>query len=897
MSRSIRAPFTRLTAFVATLALVVGVQGQSTRMTAPPNRVFVTAFLESGGPERIPGLGVFTSNLITVELIRRIPLSVLGTRTVPECPNENITGAPATPVVSSTTMAPGEYVISGSVQIDSSSFSVRYVVTRCTSAGPVVIHESEPEYMPWREASIRLPSLASAAVAVVEGDLPGNRVSLGDITLRGSGLPDGADAGLAESLVGALASARGFVPASSDSVADYIVRGWIEGIPGRPRVRIGVVLAAPKLNWRDTIRTEGPRDSVYAVYAEASRRAFGRLRVHRWSSQRDPGFALAERSLDSLIVLAQRALECVETVLICDRNRNLETAAVAAFAATEVSPQNRPAQVLLARTEQLRGNYPESVSLLTHAWNAWRRDQGRGEAEGTTIVRNLAESYQQIGNHVEAARLFALAYEMDPAGVEAVLAQVRSLKELGRDLEALEVLGDVLRARDENPAIIREILGFVEQADAARILNAMPALRRSCSFQVRVRAACAAALIRRGSRLYAQGTPEASVLSLVRTGLALEPTDRTVVAEAYALLAGAHLGIALHVPAEGGETLLTFPRARADSVQHYLRRAGAFSATELRPELREWLLRTEALFRMGSKDYSIGYRTAREAHSVLPVPTSRLTMGIAAYLLARERHSIALQRDTAAVDLKEALLLYRESAEQLEPLVGAGHSIAYRYYRAANHHLDRDRASQAQLAAAVAARPNDRAARTALTHVCLEYLKDFQCGYELAADWERRGLLANAVDSLGAVEAAVLAGNYEVAERWMEPLAVANFTPCNRAVTHALRVWIASARAPEELPQAFEAWRVAVHDYRRSGPTRCWIFDGALDRLSREPAVPQAALLRSMIRAHEDPQSELPVAPATPLNSRAGSVVRDDHPRSSSAALLSGTTSGSIRQG
>jgi tetratricopeptide (TPR) repeat protein len=253
--------------------------------------------------------------------------------------------------------------------------------------------------------------------------------------------------------------------------------------------------------------------------------------------------------------------------------------------------------------------------------------------------------------------------------------------------------------------------------------------------------------------------------------------------------------------------------------------ATADSLTQLTGDLRtrEWMARLKAELLLAKRQYASAVAAAVRALSIQPTDGGRLVAAEAGLMRGVELTKGGMKAEARAA--------YRAADSVIAPLVDARWPSIYFLFGEIKHALGEDAIARTKLEAIIREAPTDEVART-LNYVCNEYLKDYDCALRTQRGVYETGRLRSYGDSLNAVEAAVLFGDYETGSRWLEPLLSRPASECERAVALLYAYWIASVRA-NAVTQSDVASKFAAIIGAGNGNSRgCWAFEGAKGRLS-----------------------------------------------------------------
>jgi hypothetical protein len=204
----------------------------------------------------------------------------------------------------------------------------------------------------------------------------------------------------------------------------------------------------------------------------------------------------------------------------------------------------------------------------------------------------------------------------------------------------------------------------------------------------------------------------------------------------------------------------------------------------------------------------------------------------------------------------EARTYYRNAEAAVLPLVKSLRPSSYFYFREIKHALGEDAAARPLLEAAMRDAPADDEAPRVLNHLCIEYLKDFACALRAQKLAYQSGGLRSYGDSLGAVETAVVFGDYDAGGTWLEALLSRPASACEKSVAFLYATWVAGAKGNDALRADAEGrFKESFDVHKSQGGVACWLFEGAKAKLSGSSPPPFGSAVRNtllgMIRSLE----------------------------------------------
>lgn len=842
-----------LLVFFATPGLAVSTQAVRTDGRVP--RIFVSDFTVTGLPRHGSELVSVVPGLVALGISAESNLLVERVHVMPVC-RRTAVGVVADSVRTGEQMSEGDLAISGHIVSDSIDLQLEYLIATCGVEGLRTVHAREPERIPWSEAPMRLVAAAEEIVQAVQGVLPLPSVSVADFQVRTRSVSAEMGSAARTGVVGALALDRSF--RIEEGQARYTLSGWVEDA-GPERVRVAIRVSST--NGNEVVSAEGEVGEIHGVVADAADQVVLVLQQKEAESQ----LGLRPGSLDALsrarlFQAGRDALSCSPADAECTLGGPTRAAAFF-YAAGVQDTRDWQAQALYGRAELARGNVSQAIPAVENAFQLWQAGPNASRSAGAEILNDLARGYRQVGNHPEAIRVYGYSLELVEDQPQVHVMRAESYRALKSYPEALRALTRAYSGSGNQNLLRDAIIGTIQAAEPSNLIESLAVVREGCRADASLQRYCAEALINRGYAFYSDGRAPVDVRRVLSAALELGSVEPRARMQALAVLAALAIGREMHSPRGDGESMVSYPNAVPDSVAHYLGQIASVPADAAPAWLNEWVVRLKSVYSLSRGNFRMAYTDALHAQQVRPTPNAAFVAGLAAYLLAR-RFEEESHNGVAAGAADSALVWYATATRHLRPAVDARMSLAFRYYRSASHHAGDDAGARTVLQQLVQQNPTDRELRTAILHVCNEYLKDFQCGYALTAEWDAKGMLTSDVDSLGAVETALLAGELAVAEGWIVPLLKRELSACRAAVAAIFHTWVLSASGRyQEMGASFDRWS-ASHSLLLPGRPPCWVFDGALAALEGPSAPPQAELLTQMIRALLDPAAPLPERPA-----------------------------------
>jgi hypothetical protein len=381
-------------------------------------------------------------------------------------------------------------------------------------------------------------------------------------------------------------------------------------------------------------------------------------------------------------------------------------------------------------------------------------------------------------------------------------------------LDSLDTYRDSAGAKSEALAALAD-MSFEEVADG------IIAIRRKCATFTFVRAECLVILTNVAVLAARSNENDARARSVFEAALDLGPAPRlrqrlsTYVAATFAN------GALIDMTATP-RVRVNMSRQAIDSANYYLDTAQSQGDSD--PLIEEWTFRLRALVLQNELKFREAYQAAKSARDRAKDPNSVSLMA----------QSLFMASVSTPVD-SQALLDQREAQALLNPLVDQGYGGAYSLFVSVNHELGQDSSSLTRLRARGESY-RDYAAFHALTHLCNQIKQDFKCGYDAVLRTMTLGLRKSPLDSLDAVEAAVLADSTEMATRWLARLpATSAFRNCYQPLPAFFSVWAQFARG-KDVAKSFQEWVGSVGKLSaRELPNQCWQFNAVAYKLRSLP--------------------------------------------------------------
>ncbi len=865
--RAIRSAFVLL-AVTLGVGCPSGLDAQRATAVGPALVVYIQEF-RGASPVADADLGPFMANLVRLELTRVPQANVRAA--APPAARDTLHGCPELPRGGERVLAAGReqrvYAISGAFEAGKPS-AVTFLLARCGDQGPVAL-------LPGRQsltADYLLGDMLTVARTLtdrVDAERPRIGVKLEPIESGGSGPPDPGT--LAPSLLlrlrEALWDAGDLQPA--DTGVAYRIRGRVEVQGGAVSARAELLRAGEAMPL-DSAIGGGPAEKALAVLDDVARKAVAL--IGQWRFVPVAGGPGADTvSVEGLLRRGQEALDA----------GNMAGAAGAAQAALARDSTNGDAYLLLGRAERARARPVEALTALERAATLAEQARGAGRpyerAWEHGLRLELAAVYQQVGNTEQAAFNLQRALQLGEANDSLIVAWSRTLRSADRPLEAIEALAPGLRADPVNAELRAEVGAALAGLTIPLVRGRTDRLVTACRVDPWLRSACANTLgllarrtLPRPLRL-ALGTDVAAPAEELFTAVvALEPPEASTLAAASTYLAAFHVGTFVLTGQGNGSYDVALEGFDRDEAGRNLARAEAL-APQTPDVLRRMIAGLRGQYDLALGDYEGTRAAARQAAGQHSIELNRDYLVVQAdYLEARRLEERAQAAADSAPELvRRAMVRYASAADRARGLIADQQAVAYPYYRASIYALARLRGPggvtdplQVVTDAVERIVREDAEAGRELARVCVDQLHDYGCGYMVNAELTR-ARQATIVDTLNAVEVAFLAGLNPKGDSLLAVVNADSLAACDAPVARFYAFWSLSQRgAPAEAPSAFTAWRDALARQRAGllqGP-RCWIFDGALARLSAAPP-PGAELLRAMIRAMQTRDAAVPAPP------------------------------------
>ena len=838
------------------------VQQAVPRATAQRPRVYLTNFAMRGSAPRIPDLDKVVTQILQLELLR-LPIVVEVGSASPICGQSSLAGLSAKS--DSENVERFNYVIVGEVRSGAEQFQALYDVWQCQdSSRKQVVHELRS--IPWNDALPQLTSATRTTSSRLRDLLPRVRVTVAPISVVGTSdetrreLASTAMMRMSEAIWGS----DDLEPV--DSGGDYVIRAEIHFPSLKGRItRSGDILgkvtiskpssAASKATTTvpatlEVFSITGTRDSLATFLGELADRTVEKVDQVRFSASLGT-MSLGRLNAAQLVEFARDAL-CYTRLAGCRPNRDAAiTALRIATRDTVVVDSVRFNAFYMLGDLQFHGNERgEAIAALQRAAAiaGTLRDAHQAVADSleTFTLNHLGQAYFSARNYPDAANAYRRSLAITPAQTDIVLELSRSLRELGQGLEAIRLLASALQRPNFDPADTKEVvdqfeevLGRLEGTELAANMQLIDPICR----QPQLRQPCSNALSDAGVKIYGAGANREQVIRLFRLVDNIAAADAYGMSRANAYLALLYVSDALVVIRDDNLFGLDFPSFKADSMDLYLSRAEKF-ATGLDDKAHaDWLtrLRSRYWFAMGARDSA--FTLAAELNRRRPSNGAAFLAAEAALFQAIDLHRRAANVPADTALRQAAIRKFQAASALLEPLVVRQYTAAFQYDVQANHVLrletgaERwDMTTRVQLEAVLKKDTVNVEALQQMSYVCVEYLKDFECGYHWVTERPLAlGMATTLGDSLNAVEAAVLYQKYDIAERILTALTDREMNACHSAVRYLYRVWIAAAKGQRDRADAaYAQWRTAATSYRDSAESGCWLFDGAGVRIRQE---------------------------------------------------------------
>lgn len=815
----------------ATLAAAPTAAGQSGSRAVPSSvPVYVSGSSAGTAPGTLGELGGMGARLASLEVLRTPPLRVIEAP-APPCTHTPLPADQREEAPSAESFYSIE--LFSFAQPELLRLSAR--ISRCEggsldSVGSHTAVVTSPEALPG------LLALTRAAVQTVFDDVPRQNVAIAPLATVGPLPPEPRVARDArQHLETHLWSTTGFEPSDS---ADLVVEGTLQAAGAR---RVTARMRAGPRARPQPFLVEGSLDSLPEFYSRLSEAVVDQL----IRSSRETNGAHTE---DLTSVLAEaRLLACLDGGPECVP----ETGRAAALLRLAVQRDSAhvAAWLLLGRVYLRDGQRTDALVALTRALDLARR---AGEASSQRDAANtLGALHASAGNYDQALAMYDLSLRIDAAQPEVATARAWVLGASGRNIELLRAAGNQVTARVDSPTAAAPIQPRPPAVDGntlATMLRSIPremvrdsiaTIRAICATLGDARAVCGRILYEHAAALYAAGEDPDLVRPVFQAVVALDESDPSRAANAYAYLAASFLGGLSRWHEAAGRRARILTHFEPDSVDHYLRLAETLPRPSLTPSATEWLLRVRGMYRRNRGEFGEARALAREAAGVWPSTAAVLLEAETLYLEGLRLDSLGRHAEGAEAHGR-AFALVRDVTD-------GGGEAAYHLLRVVGQRLRREQEVRSRLESLIAQRSRDVPARRALAYVC-EVLEDFQCAYATFAALAGQGRLSGAAERLQAAEYAVLADSLERASVFLDETA-AGLDHCRAAVATFYAYWLTAQREGQDDTReaAFERWREAVQGYHDSNSAGCWDFSGAKSRLSRDPHPRDAAHMEEML--------------------------------------------------
>ena len=748
------------------------------------------------------------------------------------------------------------YGVAGHVVADSSTIIVDIELSKC-EAGMSRLLAHDKRRIPIRSALVELTEMATGVSDAVRASLPRVRVAVGpgDGAKRDTSFAQRSERAARDRLIADLGETDDF-------------RAVAPGMPADFAVHVAVALRDTMVVGRATIKGSDsavvsevfesrPGRSGTLIYGSLARTIMGKLDLLSHAPGLGVGDATAADTAE-LRARARRAL-CADSAAGCRADPDFAARALRAALTVRDSRHDR---ALLGQAEQMLGHTDASVSAFRAALApraATAPTDTLSDGDQVEALRQLLAVFRSTANAASALEVYDQLLVRLPNDTLLQLDRARTLVYSGRQFDALAYLAEQA-AKTGSRSLVREFEVTLRDMPPSEVARRALELQPACARDPRITAVCSEAFNRAADELGRGGGSREATRSLYSALLVLDPTapaaSRSLVELADVLVGS----VSYSVPGPGRIARAAAPGSRPDSAARLLDRAEPAASRD--QGLHAQLLRIRSEIEMGAGRYDRSVALARESADLRRSDAALALVGLASVLQAQSLEDAA-GTGPAAERPPEALQARVRGVEALARLVNSKVTFAYVYYREAQHALGRDAEARELLRAVVQRNPEDYEARRTLAALCVDYLADYGCGFEMNKPMADMGALAEITDALNAVEAAVLAGEFKTALRWNDPLWARTPTTCFRAVSAFYEFWAASATGQRGSAEAASRrWDAAMNEATpargRAIASGCWLFGGARARLIKASAPPNAATLRGMIDRMEGAPTRVP---------------------------------------
>lgn len=826
-----------------------------------PVRVLVVDFIQSDPIPEMGDLGTIAAGLVRLRLLEVPALEVHRVASAPPCgaqaSNPMQREGPAAQRSRPGSVADNFYVVQGAVGVHAPNLLVDYSLQHCANGVfETLIHEAQPFTA---DRALEQISVISNFIMFKMADL----VPTVKVTIAISQNPEEKDIGegLRLKLTETITDISGLEVTNS---GEYVIQGRITvQKPSRfPHLPV-VKSKSNNLKMEDLkILAHGKPYPLKSVLGLRDKPSEFYSQVIAEVRDSLPQVLLAERLgwpglLDNMT--AEDLLEkgkqflCIGEPLGC--KNDVPSAIPVLIRATDISPKDPEARLLLGRAQLLSGQNVEAVKTLEEALRIEEAEKKQGKKvtldEEVTVLNLLGDAHSGSEKYDNAIRYYDRSLNLDPS--QPKIYDKKALASLygGNRLAALQTLIEGLHqaggSKSASSGLKQSAHTLIQRLGAAELPSAEVMLKEAYEIKkYPVNDEYAYVLDREGSEVInvAQEQEEMNrARHYLQRAMDVGPREDSVRVSVLGDLTRSYLGNDLQ---------------KADS---FLTEAEHVPSEHLTANLRAWILELRAWYWIDEKNYEKAYDVAQNAHDTEHSRWSDTVLAKAALNLGKTKQ----QKATAdGANRKQLLLeaekLFQQTINLLDLLISDRVGDADQDYLEASHSLGRDNEALLRYQKIVEQRPRDAAALRSIMFICNEYLFQPECAYK--ATMQDVEVEAPSADTyLNAIEIAALQGKNDQAGQWLGILfTLKDATAYQKAIGYFYRLWLAAGQNNNEAEKlAFRGWEGAIGEFRKTRDDSTWSFEGARHVLEHSAFdSPTKGLLTSMIAAIENRDKPLP---------------------------------------